>query len=394
MEFTTYPLHGTFRSKFYWWRRLLHIQRIKFEWNLHEWVNFRFFSLSFTLYIFAHQIGAIFHHMCLTSLVKTRNSSKFRPSEAPTNPDRTSIPKRHVRIPSEIFGSDSGKLRVGVRWSFRSGTHCDFWSSPQSTSIMFSPNARWQNLDQCLSPICTYLYRSWPRDYRMFDVNFPIWTVMNSFILKMIGVSWGHKFKRLLAQKPWNPHFKLEVPVFRMAPGMMIVTGDSYISKNWSLENGYTNQFEYKLRQLQGVYDYYHESIYDKEYPIRIGHPGQGAALIVELRTNTDNFEYNCNGFDQSFKIALTSPGEAIKMTNNFFRVSSAEYSLIAIKSKLIKTSEGLRSYKPYQRQCYYNSERRLRFYRMYAQSNCEIECLANFTNMACGCVKLSMPSI
>lgn len=43
-------------------------------------------------------------------------------------------------------------------------------------------------------------------------------------------------------------------------------------------------------------------------------------------------------------------------------------------------------------RQCFFNSERKLRYLRTYTQRNCELECLANFTLAVCGCVRFSMP--
>lgn len=43
-------------------------------------------------------------------------------------------------------------------------------------------------------------------------------------------------------------------------------------------------------------------------------------------------------------------------------------------------------------RQCYFNGERYLRFFQVYTQQNCELECLANYTMAKCGCVKFSMP--
>lgn len=45
-----------------------------------------------------------------------------------------------------------------------------------------------------------------------------------------------------------------------------------------------------------------------------------------------------------------------------------------------------------YRRQCFFNSERYLRFFKHYTQHNCELECLANYTMKTCGCVKFSMP--
>lgn len=44
-------------------------------------------------------------------------------------------------------------------------------------------------------------------------------------------------------------------------------------------------------------------------------------------------------------------------------------------------------------RQCFFNNERYLRFFKLYTQANCELECLTNHTLKECSCVKFSMPS-
>lgn len=46
-----------------------------------------------------------------------------------------------------------------------------------------------------------------------------------------------------------------------------------------------------------------------------------------------------------------------------------------------------------FRRQCFFDTERQLRFFKIYTQRNCELECLANFTVKTCGCAKFSMPS-
>ena len=65
---------------------------------------------------------------------------------------------------------------------------------------------------------------------------------------------------------------------------------------------------------------------------------------------------------------------------------------VVSVKPNMITTSEGLADYAPERRQCYFNNERQLKFFKVYTQPNCELECLANFTLQKCGCVKFSMP--
>jgi hypothetical protein len=68
-------------------------------------------------------------------------------------------------------------------------------------------------------------------------------------------------------------------------------------------------------------------------------------------------------------------------------------WSLIPQKSKLEFWSSNL--FKPFnfRRKCFYQNENQLRFFKVYSQSNCEWECLTNFTMKACGCVMFYMPS-
>lgn len=65
---------------------------------------------------------------------------------------------------------------------------------------------------------------------------------------------------------------------------------------------------------------------------------------------------------------------------------------LIAVKPNMITMSSGIAEYHPQRRQCFLSHERSLRFFKVYTESNCQLECLANFTLTKCGCVKFSMP--
>jgi len=78
--------------------------------------------------------------------------------------------------------------------------------------------------------------------------------------------------------------------------------------------------------------------------------------------------------------------------SKQYFRIPFDQEVLISIRPKIITTSDGLKHYEPNRRQCYFQKEKELRYFNIYSQSNCELECLANFTLTKCGCVKFSMP--
>lgn len=161
-----------------------------------------------------------------------------------------------------------------------------------------------------------------------------------------------------------------------MAPEMMTVNTVPNIS-NWSIENGYNDSDGRRQKTF---------------YPIRVFNARQNAALFFFLQIYEHDIEYVCQGPVKGFKVFINTPGEILRSSWPSFRVSLFEYVELSIKATIMTTSDGLRSYRPNRRQCFFNSERRLQFFKIYTKNNCEIECLANFTLAKCGCVKFSMP--
>lgn len=140
--------------------------------------------------------------------------------------------------------------------------------------------------------------------------------------------------------------------------------------------------------------DGYGQRVGDDDYPIRVFNAQLNAFLYLHLKLFEKDLEWLCRGTIQGFKVFLSSPGDSFKMSRNFLRIPFSEKSTILVTPRLITTSQKLRNYLPNERQCYFNTERKLRFFNIYSQNNCQSECLANFTDNVCGCVKFSMPSI
>lgn len=159
-----------------------------------------------------------------------------------------------------------------------------------------------------------------------------------------------------------------------MAPEMMNVKSQPK-ALNWSLERGYRS------------------GSHKRVYPTRVFSAKQSMALVIFLRLFDHDLEYVCRSLVPGFKIYLHTPGEIPAMSRKSYRVPAFQEAELSINPTYITTANGLRSYKPNQRQCFFNDERRLRFFKIYAQTNCEAECLANFTYLECGCVQFSMPS-
>lgn len=88
----------------------------------------------------------------------------------------------------------------------------------------------------------------------------------------------------------------------------------------------------------------------------------------------------------------MHNPVEFPRVSKRFLRVKFEEKVHISVKPNLMTTSESLIKYAPDRRQCYFENERNLQFFKVYTKSNCEFECFVNLTLVSCGCVKFSMP--
>lgn len=144
-------------------------------------------------------------------------------------------------------------------------------------------------------------------------------------------------------------------------------------------------------------------------YPRRVLGTGTAAGLIVVLKLPEVDFDYICRGPVQGFKVLLHIPGEIPKISKKYYRVPMHQEVVVTVKPNMITTSDGLIDYPPNKRQCFFENEGNLKFFKVYTQNNCEMECLANFTlsmnlyfklilfqfsisSDECGCVKFSMP--
>ncbi|CAO1421220.1 unnamed protein product [Diamesa serratosioi] len=127
-------------------------------------------------------------------------------------------------------------------------------------------------------------------------------------------------------------------------------------------------------------------------YPQRVLGSGLQSSLTIQLSLNKSNLEYSCKTGVQGYRITLHRPGDIPRTSKEYFSVPFNHQTIISVKPRMIITSdELLESYVPSRRQCY-NDERNLKYFKVYTQSNCELECLTEYVLKTCKCVKFSMP--
>jgi acid-sensing ion channel, other len=99
------------------------------------------------------------------------------------------------------------------------------------------------------------------------------------------------------------------------------------------------------------------------------------------------------NGIGATFQLLLHSPVETPKLQSFGFAVKPGSENFISIHPKVRKANPLVVDVPLDKRNCYFASERHLRFYRTYTQHNCVQECEANYTVSICGCVLFYMAS-
>ncbi|XP_058464040.1 pickpocket protein 28-like [Malaya genurostris] len=147
----------------------------------------------------------------------------------------------------------------------------------------------------------------------------------------------------------------------------------TFPTQDWSVEEGYSPEATFEA------------------YPFRAG-SGYSMGISVYLSNHLLHHDPLCRGVTKGFKLLLHTPADYPQIAKKFVRIPISQEVTIAVKPQMITTTYGLQGYTPERRQCFFNQERHLQFFRIYTQGNCELECLTNYTLQLCGCVLFSMP--
>ncbi|CAG5077424.1 Similar to ppk28: Pickpocket protein 28 (Drosophila melanogaster) [Cotesia congregata] len=135
----------------------------------------------------------------------------------------------------------------------------------------------------------------------------------------------------------------------------------------------------------------YNDSVHPETQPWRPYGAGKYYGLTLVLDTNIK--EYYCSSTASvGFKLLLHNPVETPKMADFGFAISPGEETRIVITPRINTASLSILGIPRKKRKCFFNTERKLKYYRTYTQRNCLLECEANFTQQICNCVQYYMP--
>lgn len=137
----------------------------------------------------------------------------------------------------------------------------------------------------------------------------------------------------------------------------------------WSLSDGYSSE--------------------SSDYPLRASVKNHLGFMMILNNNDESNI---CREFTKTYTLFIHKPNE-IPTTfhdENFVKFEGTKN--IYITAKYFTADESLKGYSPTQRRCYFEGEKKLKFFASYTKAQCEFECLTNFTLKSCGCVRYSMP--
>lgn len=136
-------------------------------------------------------------------------------------------------------------------------------------------------------------------------------------------------------------------------------------TNEWTVERGYFNQ--------------------NSSYPTRLTARGED---FFKVNLTVEDSRNSCG----SIFVVFHLPSEMPTVFHPFIPINYGSISTIFIKARSHRTDEALRTYSPEVRKCYFDGERKLKFFKFYSKSHCELECAANASIKLCGCVQFWYP--
>lgn len=127
-------------------------------------------------------------------------------------------------------------------------------------------------------------------------------------------------------------------------------------------------------------------------YPHRASGSGENGGLQFEMWRQIAEVKSSLS-FNKGFKLVVHLPSELPQFDKIYYRFPLEKSATLIIRPSLIVT-ENLEEYDYKTRQCYFEGERKLQLFKNYTRSNCQLECLAEFTRVQCSCVHFSMPRL
>lgn len=227
------------------------------------------------------------------------------------------------------------------------------------------------------------------------NISFPLEDMLEKCSWRGVAIDCGEIFSEIVTDEGVCYNFNILTAKDLLRVENLDPTYDSVDSSRDS--SLWSNEEEFTRYSGSGV------------YPRRALGAGVKAGLSVVLKTRKSDVEHVCRGGMDGFKVLLHSPDEFPMVSEFYMRLPLGKSAAMFLKPQLTKVVGSLESesFERFvytlilckstktvfsRRQCFFNSDRKLRFFKVYNQNNCHVECITNYTFGKCGCIKFSMP--
>lgn len=110
-------------------------------------------------------------------------------------------------------------------------------------------------------------------------------------------------------------------------------------------------------------------------YPKRVMGSGRKSGMSIHLIMRKKDVNNACKE-SNGFRLALHTPDEFPDMSSLYYKIPFNKETMMSVQPKVMMTSDELKEYRPRKRQCYFENDKPLKFFKAYTQSNCKLECL------------------
>ncbi|CAH1100668.1 unnamed protein product [Psylliodes chrysocephalus] len=130
----------------------------------------------------------------------------------------------------------------------------------------------------------------------------------------------------------------------------------------------------------------------DSNYPYRALLSGAENALQITMFQNVSNIDHYCVKDVQGFNVLIHPPHTLPRLKKQFFTVGFKQSVMASVRPNEMTTSDQVLQFDSSIRKCYFSTEKKLKYFKVYTPGNCELECLTEYTLKRCGCVSYYMP--
>lgn len=139
------------------------------------------------------------------------------------------------------------------------------------------------------------------------------------------------------------------------------------------------------------MFKYNRMSLDTEAYPFRVFHSGARGSLHFVSKVSTESLDQiGSLRAIFGFGIIIHAPYEFPCWIDGHY-ISNNQSATVLIKPNVILPSADLDAVTPNDRNCFFQSERKLKYFKMYTQYNCFVECGWNRTLKECGCASVGM---